>query len=127
MSDQAVTWHVGICPQCERLNRTIGPLHGADPREARALELARDPVGGRRSDPGRTRCGRLRDTVGAERGHEDIAQSVAELELLPALEADPDAPLLADGFSCRTQIESVSGRKARHLAEVLAERLPPQD
>ena len=50
--------------------------------------------------------------------------AVAELELVPALrEADPDAPLLADGFSCRTQIEALSGRRARHLAEVLAERL----
>jgi hypothetical protein len=32
--------------------------------------------------------------------------------------------VLADGFSCRTQIEALSGRQARHLAEVLAERLP---
>ena len=68
-------------------------------------------------------CG-LAGNFGAERGHEAIAQSVAELELLPALRAaDPDTPLLADGFSCRTQIEALSGRRARHLAEVLAERL----
>ena len=68
-------------------------------------------------------CG-LAGNFGAEAGHEDIAQRVAELELIPALQADPDAPLLADGFSCRTQIEAVSGRRARHLAEVLADRLP---
>jgi len=69
-------------------------------------------------------CG-LAGNFGAEAGHEDISQQVAELELIPALGAEPDAPLLADGFSCRTQIESLSGRRARHLAEVLAERLPP--
>lgn len=68
-------------------------------------------------------CG-LAGNFGAERGHEEIAQAVAELELVPALHANPDAPLLADGFSCRTQIDSLSGRRARHLAEVLAERLP---
>jgi FAD/FMN-containing dehydrogenase/Fe-S oxidoreductase len=68
-------------------------------------------------------CG-LAGNFGAERGHEEIARSVAALELLPALDADPEAPLLADGFSCRTQIESLSGRNARHLAEVLADRLP---
>ncbi len=68
-------------------------------------------------------CG-LAGNFGAEAGHEDIAQHVAELELIPALRADPDAPLLADGFSCRTQIDFVSGRSARHLAEVLAARLP---
>ncbi len=68
-------------------------------------------------------CG-LAGNFGAERGHEAIAQAVAELELLPALRAaDPETPLLADGFSCRTQIEALSGQRARHLAEVLAERL----
>ena len=68
-------------------------------------------------------CG-LAGNFGAERGHEAIAQAVAELELLPALRAaDPETALLADGFSCRTQIEALSGRRARHLAEVLAERL----
>ena len=71
-------------------------------------------------------CG-LAGNFGAERGHEAVSRAVAELELIPALQAEPDAPLLADGFSCRTQIESVSGRRARHLAEVLAERLPPDD
>jgi len=67
-------------------------------------------------------CG-LAGNFGAERGHEAISRAVAELALLPALTADPKAPLLADGFSCRTQIEALTGRRARHLAEVLAERL----
>lgn len=70
-------------------------------------------------------CG-LAGNFGAEAGHEGVSQAVAELALVPALQADPAAPLLADGFSCRTQIESLSGRHARHLAEVLAERLPPE-
>jgi Fe-S oxidoreductase len=70
-----------------------------------------------------TGCCGLAGNFGAERGHEAISRAVAELTLLPALDADPDAPVLADGFSCRTQIEALSGRRARHLAEVLAERL----
>jgi len=70
-------------------------------------------------------CG-LAGNFGAEAGHEDISQAVAELALVPALEARPGAPVLADGFSCRTQVESLSGRRARHLAEVLAERLPDE-
>jgi Fe-S oxidoreductase len=68
-------------------------------------------------------CG-LAGNFGAEPGHEAVSQAVAELALVPTLEAHPQAPLLADGFSCRTQIDSLSGRRARHLAEVLAERLP---
>ena len=68
-------------------------------------------------------CG-LAGNFGAEPGHEAVSRAVAELALVPALEAEPAAPVLADGFSCRTQIESLSGRQAQHLAEILLERLP---
>jgi len=68
-------------------------------------------------------CG-LAGNFGAERGHERISRDVAELALLPALRAtDAETQILADGFSCRTQIAFLSGRRARHLAEVLADRL----
>ena len=68
-------------------------------------------------------CG-LAGSFGAEAGHEAISRSVAELALLPALRAvGDDVIVLADGFSCRTQIEFLDGRRARHLAEVLAARL----
>jgi len=70
-----------------------------------------------------TGCCGLAGNFGAEAGHEEVSRAVAELALVPALEAQPSAPLLADGFSCRTQIESLGTRRARHLAEVLAERL----
>jgi hypothetical protein len=33
--------------------------------------------------------------------------------------APPETIVLADGFSCRTQIEQLTGRRAVHLAEVL--------
>jgi Fe-S oxidoreductase len=84
--------------------------------------MARNDIGVSKELEG---CCGLAGNFGAEAGHEQVSQQVAELSLVPALEADPVAPLLADGFSCRTQIESLSGRRARHLAEVLAERLPP--
>jgi len=68
-------------------------------------------------------CG-LAGSFGAEAGHEGIARGVAELALLPALRATAaTTTVLADGFSCRTQVAFVDGRRARHLAEVLAERL----
>ncbi|MGN6579114.1 MAG: FAD-binding and (Fe-S)-binding domain-containing protein [Bordetella sp.] len=51
----------------------------------------------------------------------DLARRVGELELLPKLAQVPEqAELVADGFSCRTQIGKLSGRRARHLAQVLA-------
>jgi len=68
-------------------------------------------------------CG-LAGNFGAERGHEAVSRAVAELALLPALDVTgPDDLILADGFSCRTQIAFLGGRRAQHLAEVLADRL----
>jgi hypothetical protein len=40
------------------------------------------------------------------------------------LAADPDAVVLADGFSCRTQVDQLTDRHAVHLAELLAAHLP---
>ncbi|MCT2583548.1 hypothetical protein JT362_10505 [Actinophytocola sp. S1-96] len=49
----------------------------------------------------------------------------AEDKLLPAVrDADPDTLVLADGFSCRTQIEHAEpDRRPVHLAELLASGL----
>jgi Fe-S oxidoreductase len=67
-------------------------------------------------------CG-LAGNFGFEQGHYDVSVAVAGNALLPALRARPDAAVLADGYSCRTQVEQLDGRRARHLAELLAERL----
>jgi FAD/FMN-containing dehydrogenase/Fe-S oxidoreductase len=64
-------------------------------------------------------CG-LAGNFGFEREHYDISQTLAEHALLPAVrDAEPDTLVIADGFSCRTQIAQGSGRTAVHLAEVL--------
>jgi Fe-S oxidoreductase len=68
-------------------------------------------------------CG-LAGNFGFERGHYEVSKTCAEEQLLPAVRAaTPDTLLLTDGFSCRTQLEQLTGRKGRHLAEVLAEAL----
>ena len=47
--------------------------------------------------------------------------STGERVLLPAVrEASDDTLLIADGYSCREQITQSTGRRALHLAEVLA-------
>jgi len=45
---------------------------------------------------------------------------------LPTKAADPDAVVLADGFSCRTQIRGGAGREAVHLPQLLASALDPR-
>ncbi|WP_435855598.1 FAD-binding and (Fe-S)-binding domain-containing protein [Streptomyces parvus] len=75
-------------------------------------------------------CG-LAGNFGFEKGHWEVSVACAEERLLPAVrEAEPGTELLADGFSCRTQLDQLAGRRARHLAEVIAETLPepvPED
>ncbi|RGC66737.1 Anaerobic glycerol-3-phosphate dehydrogenase subunit C [Micromonospora sp. MW-13] len=66
-------------------------------------------------------CG-LAGNFGFEAGHYEVSEACAERVLLPALRdaADTDV-ILADGFSCRTQVEqgASGGRTALHLAELL--------
>jgi FAD/FMN-containing dehydrogenase/Fe-S oxidoreductase len=66
-------------------------------------------------------CGMAGD-FGMERGHYEISVAVAEQNLLPAVrKARSGAVHLADGFSCRTQLADLSGVRAVHLAEFLAD------
>jgi FAD/FMN-containing dehydrogenase/Fe-S oxidoreductase len=68
-------------------------------------------------------CG-MAGSFGFERAHYDVAMQVGERALLPAVRAaDPATLVLADGFSCRTQIEQATGRPTLHLAEVLRQAL----
>ncbi|MFF9859806.1 FAD-binding and (Fe-S)-binding domain-containing protein [Streptomyces tendae] len=68
-------------------------------------------------------CG-LAGNFGFEAGHYEVSAACAEDRLLPAVREAPDgAVVLADGFSCRTQLEQLAGVRGRHLAEVLAQRL----
>jgi FAD/FMN-containing dehydrogenase/Fe-S oxidoreductase len=92
-------------------------------------------------------CG-LAGNFGVERGHYDVSVAVAETALLPAVREavsqahahvqaqvqangrthgqTPAAPtVLADGFSCRTQLDQLADVHGTHLAELLAERLRP--
>jgi FAD/FMN-containing dehydrogenase/Fe-S oxidoreductase len=64
-------------------------------------------------------CG-FAGNFGVEKGHYEVSVKIAEHDLLPAAAAHPDAVVLADGFSCRTQLAQLAGRPAITLAELLA-------
>lgn len=71
-------------------------------------------------------CG-LAGNFGMERGHYEMSVAVAQTTLLPALrDAPPGTVILADGFSCRTQIDQLAGRPSQTLAQLLASRLLTQ-
>ena len=66
-------------------------------------------------------CG-LAGNFGFERGHYDVSVACAERGLWPAVrDASARTAVLADGFSCRTQIQAGRlGREGMHLAQFLA-------
>jgi FAD/FMN-containing dehydrogenase/Fe-S oxidoreductase len=65
-------------------------------------------------------CG-MAGSFGFEAGEKyDVSQKAGERVLLPTVRLAPiDTLVIADGFSCRTQIEQGTGRKALHLAQVI--------
>ncbi|MFD5837479.1 FAD-binding and (Fe-S)-binding domain-containing protein [Streptomyces collinus] len=68
-------------------------------------------------------CG-LAGNFGFEKGHWEVSAACAEEQLLPSVRDAPEGTVvLADGFSCRTQLRQLAGVRGRHLAEVLAEAL----
>jgi Fe-S oxidoreductase len=68
-------------------------------------------------------CG-LAGNFGVERGHYEVSVKVFEQALLPAVRTAAASAagtvVLADGFSCRTQLQDLAGVPALHLAELLA-------
>jgi len=68
-------------------------------------------------------CG-LAGNFGFEKGHYEVSMAAAERVLLPAVRAaDPDVAVLADGFSCRTQLRQAGTREPVHLARMAAAAL----
>ena len=66
-------------------------------------------------------CG-MAGYFGYEKGdHYDVSIKAGERVLLPAVRnAAETTIIIADGFSCREQIEQETDRKGLHLAQVLA-------
>ena len=67
-------------------------------------------------------CG-LAGNFGMEKGHYEVSVAVAETHLLPAVRANPTAVVLADGMSCRVQLDDLAQQPTMHLAELLASKV----
>jgi FAD/FMN-containing dehydrogenase/Fe-S oxidoreductase len=71
-----------------------------------------------------TGCCGMSGSFGFKPQHYDASRRIAELALLPALRAaDSETTIVADGFSCREQVEDLAGRETLHFAEILARAL----
>lgn len=79
---------------------------------------------GAREDRIRTGCCGLAGNWGFEPGHAQMSRDLGERELFPRVRAAADeTAVLADGFSCRTQIEEGTGVRGKHLAQLLQDAL----
>jgi Fe-S oxidoreductase len=68
-------------------------------------------------------CG-MAGSFGFETAKYAVSKTIAEKAILaPLRAASPATAILADGFSCREQIEQQSGRSTLHLAELLERAL----
>jgi Fe-S oxidoreductase len=68
-------------------------------------------------------CG-MAGSFGYEKKHYQISERIGADRLFPALrKASAQTQVVASGFSCRSQIQHFTGRRAKHLAEVLARHL----
>jgi Fe-S oxidoreductase len=69
-------------------------------------------------------CG-MAGSFGYEKEHQQASAAMANLSLIPAVKELPDDTwVVADGTSCRHQIEHFSGSRARHVIEVLYAVMP---
>jgi FAD/FMN-containing dehydrogenase/Fe-S oxidoreductase len=90
---------------------------------APSVRLLRMPPGFRVTEIASGCCG-MAGSFGYEREHYALSMQIGELSLFPSIRKAPvEAEIVAAGISCRQQILHATGRKARHLAEVLAEAL----
>jgi Fe-S oxidoreductase len=72
-------------------------------------------------------CG-MAGSFGFEQEHYDVSQAIGSRRLFPAVEAKMQAThgdfdVVAAGVSCRQQVEHFTGKRPKHLVEVLAEAL----
>jgi FAD/FMN-containing dehydrogenase/Fe-S oxidoreductase len=105
--------------------KRIAQLHGHCHQKAfgafGAVEAALRLVPGLEVKPIESSCCGMAGAFGYQAETYDVSMAMGELTLFPALRAaGTESLIVADGFSCRHQIEHGTGRKALHVAEVLA-------
>jgi FAD/FMN-containing dehydrogenase/Fe-S oxidoreductase len=72
-------------------------------------------------------CG-MAGSFGYEAEHYEVSMQIGSQRLFPAVQAaDSTVDIVADGLSCRQQIQHATGRQARHMVEILWEAVAPRN
>lgn len=71
-----------------------------------------------------TGCCGVAGSFGYEEEHYELSMKIGDLHLLPTVRnAKEKTMIVANGISCRSQVEHGAGRKALHIAEAIANRI----
>lgn len=74
-----------------------------------------------------TGCCGVAGNFGFEKRHYELSMDVAEQALAPAIrDAEPDTPILTDGFSCHMQVRQLTGDLTSDASVHLAQILDPR-
>jgi FAD/FMN-containing dehydrogenase/Fe-S oxidoreductase len=107
-------------PRLERPVLLHGHCHQKSLMKMASEHAVLDRMGADVEEPESGCCG-MAGSFGYEKGKYDISVKVGERVLLPRVrEVADEKVIVADGFSCRTQIEQLTGRRALHLADAMA-------
>ena len=103
-------------------------IHGHCHQKAAGTEAATgdalNTLTGIPATPIESSCCGMAGSFGYTAKHLRTSRAMGELGLFPALRAAPPSDtVIANGFSCRAQIQAGTGRRARHVVEVLAEKM----
>jgi Fe-S oxidoreductase len=128
LAEQAVLFETFLGPHFERgelpqlHGRVLAHVHchqqallGREPTEA---ALAASGLDAKVLDGG---CCGMAGSFGFDKQHYEVSVAVGERVLLPAVRRAPGSVVIANGFSCREQIRQLTGRRARHFAEVVCD------
>jgi glycerol-3-phosphate dehydrogenase subunit C len=118
----------GLRLKLKPLDRPKALLHGHCHQKAfgvmKATRKVLSWIPGFSYDVVETSCCGMAGSFGLEKEHYEASMQMAEIALLPAVRgASADAPIIANGFSCRHQIAHGTGRHADHIAILLRDAL----
>lgn len=88
---------------------------------ARSVELLR--LAGYRAEMADAACCGMAGAYGYEKEHYEASRTAGERGLFPLIRAQAGAQVAVMGTSCRQQVEHFTGRRPRHVVELLREAL----
>jgi Fe-S oxidoreductase len=115
--------HGGFAPSLKPLPRRAllhGHCHQKSFGVMGAVATTLDLIPELKIEPIESSCCGMAGAFGYGADTLDVSLKMAELSLLPAVRAAPDALVVASGTSCRHQIYDGTGREPLHVARVLA-------